>query len=349
MLKVWIDYSTIAFDNLTGIGRYIVETSLVLQKNPEIQLEGACKLSRWKNRYKIQRHLSDIPLHVLPSLKRPDLFHGPDFAMHYYGKAKKVVTIHDLAVFHPNLVDSRRVESPQQGKIQKLLRSNRIDAIITVSEFVKKEILHFFPHLDKPIFVTPLAANHRNFTFQKQTSKPFLLYVGPLDRRKNVLGLCKAFELIAERYPEFRLTMVGGSNGFESEKVFEFIQESRFRKQFEYLSFVSDQELQNLYATAWAFVFPSFYEGFGIPVLEAMHYELPVLTSRDTTMQEVAGDAAFFVNPYEITDIAEGLQKIISDTNLRTELIQKAKRRLALFSWERTARKTLDAYITILS
>lgn len=350
MPKVWIDYSTIAFDNLTGIGRYIVETSNILHENPEIRLEGACKLSRWKNRHKIKKHLPKSRLNIFPSLyKRPDLFHGPDFAMHYHGKARKVITVHDLAVFHPHLVNKDRVETPQQGRIQKLLNSNRIDAVITVSEYVKKEILHFFPKLDKPVFVTPLAANHSGFTYHKQDAQPYLLYVGPLDKRKNVLGLCQAFELIADKYPDFRLIMAGGQNGFEAEKVLEYIAQSRFKAQLEYVSFVSEQELQNLYARAWAFVFPSFYEGFGIPVLEAMHYDLPVLASENTTLQEVAGDAALYVQPYKIMSIAEGLEKIITDDTLRTALINKGKKRLNTFSWEKTAQKTLEAYKTILS
>ncbi len=349
MLKVWVDYSTIAFDNLTGIGRYIVETNSILHKNPEIELEGACKFSRWKNRDKIQKHLPHIKLNVFPSLcKRPDLFHGPDFAMNYHGRAKKVITIHDLAVFHPELVDINGVETPQQGRTQKMLNSNRIDAVITLSEFIKNEILHFLPHLDKPIFVTSLAANHKNFMYQKQESEPYLLYVGPLDKRKNVLGLCKAFELIAGKYSDFRLIMAGGSNGFEAEKVLEFIAKSRFRKQMIYVSFVSEEELQSLYSQAWAFVFPSFYEGFGIPVLEAMHYGIPVLTSKNTVMEEVAGEAVWYVNPYETTSVAEGLERIISDDTLRETLIRKANTRVKKFSWEQTAQKTLEAYKEIL-
>jgi glycosyltransferase involved in cell wall biosynthesis len=326
-----------------------VETSNALRQIPEVQLEGGCKLSRWKNRNKIKKHLPDVPLHSFPSLyQRPSLFHGPDFAMNYRGKAKKVITIHDLAVFHPNLVDSKRVETPQKGRIQKLLKSNRINGIITVSEFVKKEILHFFPELDKPVFVTPLAANHNSFTYQKKTSQPYLLYIGPLDKRKNVLGLCKAFELIADKYPDFRLIMAGGSNGFEAEKVLQFIAQSRFRKQLQYVSFVSEQQLQDLYANAWAFVFPSFYEGFGIPVLEAMHYGLPVLTSQNSVMEEVAGQAVLYINPYETDSIAEGLEKIIMDSTLYNSLVQKGTERLTLFSWQKTAQKTLEAYKTIL-
>lgn len=346
MRTVWMDYSTIVFDNLTGIGRYITENSTILHKNPQIKLEGACKFSRWKNRHKIQKHLPNIKLNVFPSLyKRSDLFHGPDFSMNYHGRAKKLITVHYLAVFHPELVD---IKIPRHGKIQKLLNSNRIDAAITVSEFIKNEILHFFPHLDKPVFVTPLAANHKNVMYQKQESEPYLLYVGPLDKRKNVLGLCKAFELIANKYPDLRLIMAGGSNGFEAEKVLEFIAKSHFRKQMIYVSFVSEEELQSLYSRAWAFVFPSFYEGLGIPVLEAMHYGVPVLTSKNTVMEEVTKEAVLYVNPYEITSIAEGLERIISDNTLRETLIDKANTRIKKFSWEQTAQKTLEAYKEIL-
>jgi len=116
------------------------------------------------------------------------IFHGTDFAMNYHGNAKKVITIHDLAVFYPHLVDEKRAETPEKGRIQKLLKSNRVDAVITVSEFTKNEILKFFPQIDKPVFVTPLAANHRQFEYERKNPEPYLLYVGPLDKRKNALG-----------------------------------------------------------------------------------------------------------------------------------------------------------------
>lgn len=344
-----IDCSTIVFDKLSGIGRYIVELSSSLQKIPEIHLQGACKISRWHKRKFIQKHLSKVSLYAIPDIRSaPDIFHGPDFRMNYKGKAKKVITIHDLATFYPDLVDSKRVETSQKGDIQKILKNPKIDAIITISEFTKKEILHFFPNLDKPIFVTPLAANHKNFQKKSSNPKPYLLYVGVLDKRKNVLGLCQAFAMIASKYPDFQLVLVGSYNGFEAEKVLDFIAQSPFCKQFVLKNFVSEAELQELYANAWAFVFPSFYEGFGIPVLEAMHYGLPVLTSQNSSMQEIAETAAFYVNPYEMTSIAEGLEKIIEDTTLRMQLTENAKKQFTLFSWQNTAEKTLQAYKTIL-
>jgi glycosyltransferase involved in cell wall biosynthesis len=349
MLNVWIDCSTIVFDNLTGIGRYIVEISKNLQMLPEIELKGACKLSRWHRKQKIQKHLPNLPLRSFPSLGRqPDLFHGPDYFIKYCGKAKKVVTIHDLATFHPNLVESKRIETSQEGNIQKIIQNKNLDAIITISEFVKKEILHFFPQIDKPIFVTPLVANHKSFDYQKTSPQPYLLYVGVWDKRKNVLGLCKAFEKIADKYPDFLLVLAGSQNGFEAEKVAEHIAQSKFRERFRCYDYVSESKLQDLYAKAWAFVFPSFYEGFGIPVLEAMHYGLPVLTSLNSAMQEVAQDAALYINPHEIDSIAEGIEKIIADNPLRQNLVAKANQRLQFFSWEYTAQKTYEVYQSML-
>lgn len=349
MLRVRMDYSTIVFEKLSGVGRYIVELSKALQEISEIDLQGACKISRWHKRKFIQKHLPNVDLWAIPTLNSPpDIFHGPDFAMNYKGKAKKVVTIHDLATFYPNLVESKRIETPQKGDIQKILKNSEIDAVITISEFTKREILHFFPNLDKPIFVTPLAANHKNFQKKSSNSKPYLLYVGVLDRRKNVLGLCQAFEMIASKYREFQLVLVGSHHGFETEKVLDFIEKSSFRRQFVLKNFVAETELQELYANAWAFVFPSFYEGFGIPVLEAMYYGLPVLTSQNSSMQEIADKAALYVNPYEMTSIAEGLEKIISDNLLREELTNRYNERISLFSWQNTAEKTWQAYKNIL-
>ncbi len=349
MLIVRIDCSTIVFDKLSGIGRYIVELTKSLQKIPEIHLQGACKISRWHKRRYIRQHIGQLPLYTIPTwYETPMIFHGPDYHMHYKGKAKKIVTIHDLATFHPDLVDTKRIETPYKGSIQKIMNDKNIDAILTISAFIKQEIIHFFPHLEKPIFVTPLAANHKNFSYQKSVPKPYLLYVGVLDKRKNVLGLCQAFEMIASRYADFHLVLAGAHNGFEAEKVLNFIAQSRFQKQFILKNFVSEAELRNLYANAWAFVFPSFYEGFGIPVLEAMSYQLPVLTSKNTAMQEIAQEAALYVNPYEVSSIAEGLEKIIEDTTLQRQLVENAKKRLALFSWEITAQKTLQAYKSIL-
>ncbi|MCS6796056.1 MAG: glycosyltransferase family 1 protein [Raineya sp.] len=349
MLVVRLDYSTIAFEKLTGIGRYVVELSKVFQEMSEVCLQGACKISRWHRRKFIARHLPNVKIFSIPTLKTaPDIFHAPDYNSAYIGKAKKVVTIHDLATFHSHLVDKQRLETAQKGDIQKILKNPKWDAIITISEFMKQEIMQFFPNLDKPIFVTPLAANHKHFKLcEKKNSQPYLLFVGNLDKRKNVLGLCQAFEMIAPKYPDLRLILAGSQEGFEAEKVLSYVAQSRFQKQFIFRNFVSETELQSLYAQAWAFVFPSFYEGFGIPILEAMHYNLPILTSANSAMQEIADKGALYINPYDVMDIAEGLEKIISDENLRKMLVTNAQKRLQFFSWQKTAEKTLQVYRTL--
>jgi O-antigen biosynthesis alpha-1,3-mannosyltransferase len=354
MLKIRIDYSTIAFDNINGgIGRYIIEMSKALRQYSGIELQGACKISRITKKYKIRKHLPNVPVYNYPSFSsNPHIFHGPDFEMDYYGKAKKVVTIHDLATFYPELVDTKRVENSQKGDIQKIVKRKDIDAIFTVSEFTKNEILKFFPNCEKRIFVTPLAAHLQQLNvayLQEQKIKPYFLFVGTLDKRKNILGLCKAFEMIASNFKEIDLMIVGGHNGFESVKVLEFIENSFFKDRFILKHQVNEQELVFYYKNAFAFLFPSFYEGFGIPVLEAMQYHLPIITSQKSVMQEVAAAAALYIDAWDVYSIAQGLTKILNDESLRNELIQATKQRKLFFSWEKTSKKTIEAYQAIHS
>lgn len=296
-------------------------------------------------------------------LKGPKIIHGTNYSVYPSQKSLKVMTIHDLTfVKYPHFVDS--VVKTFKKRVQKCLTWT--DLIITVSESSKRDIVEYLEVAPEKIHVTPLASkffsvtsfdispkSHEEkkpneeelrFTF----SNPYILYVSTIEPRKNVIGLIKAFNYLKDKFHiEHELVLVG-KKGWSYEPVFRTIAESSWREQIHYLDYLSDDALPLLYANADVFAYPSYYEGFGLPVLEAMTLGTPVVTSNTSSLPEVVGDAAVLIDPQDPFHLADGLLKVISSPSLRNELIRKGKAQAALYSWERTAKETLKAYRSLL-
>jgi glycosyltransferase involved in cell wall biosynthesis len=209
--------------------------------------------------------------------------------------------------------------------------------------------------------VTPLAsryyagylseelAHQMEASSEYDFSKPYLLFVSTLEPRKNINNLIRAFNLLKRKYKiEHQLVLIG-QKGWNYEPIFREIERSAWRSQIHHLDYLSDEMVAVFYSKADAFVYPSHYEGFGLPVLEAMTLGAPVITSNTSSLPEVAGDAALLIDPDDPTSLADAILKVIGDSQFRSELIQKGKERAKLFSWERTAQETLKAYKSLLT
>ncbi len=171
-----------------------------------------------------------------------------------------------------------------------------------------------------------------------------ILSVGVIQTRKNTLNMLKALKTLP---PEYRLVLSGG-NGYGSEAVHEFIRTEGLGDRVKLLGFVDDAQLARLYQAASVFLFPSFEEGFGIPILEAMANGVPVVTSNVSSMPEVGGEAALYVDPHEPTDIAAKVVQAAADSALRATLVHKGHDRASHFTWRRTAEATLAVYDEVL-
>ena len=180
-------------------------------------------------------------------------------------------------------------------------------------------------------------------------SYPFLLYAGNIRRHKNIPRLVEAFAVVREQlashpvYKDLRLVIIGDTIS-QYPAVRQAVISSRVEQLVRFLGFVPFETLRCFYESAAAFVFPSRYEGFGLPPLEAMACGTPVVTSNVSSLPEVVGDAAILVNPENVFDIARGIRDVLLDDALRADLIRRGREQAARFSWDRTARQVLEIY-----
>jgi len=253
---------------------------------------------------------------------------------------KRMVTIHD--VYH---LAFQHTLSLSQKLYAKLMINQAVkisDIVLTVSEFSKQEIVKY-TKTSKDIEVIyngiePQWYKKQPLSLSERDS--YILYVGNVKPHKNLVRALKAFSLLKDNNLKFKI--VGKKNNFiTGDKEVEKIAQKLGNK-VEFTGYISDNELKELYRKAKLFLFPSLYEGFGLPPLEAMACGTPVIVSNVASLPEVCGDAAYYINPYDINDIARGIETVLKDEELKKELIQKGLKRVRLFSWEKSAKKLIE-------
>ena len=174
-------------------------------------------------------------------------------------------------------------------------------------------------------------------------NSPYILFVGVIQPRKNIIRLIEAFEMVKANNQELKLIIVG-KKGWQSDAIYKRAEESRFAKDIIFLGGVSNDHLDDLYQNALAFVLPSLYEGFGMPVLEAMNYGIPCIVSDNSSLAEVSRDSALLIDAYNSSDIAEKIELLYKNENLRKEFARKGAERAKSFNWEKAAEQTLKVF-----
>ncbi len=262
-----------------------------------------------------------------------------------------VVTIHDLAEF---------IQPTKYGALKSyvkrlfvLLCIKKANFIITVSDTTKRAILDLLDYTPESIDVTlegisqnlSVDNNDGEYIFEKyHIPRNYILYVGVIEKTKQVESIVKAFSRLDDSLQRNYAIVIAGNKGNAYEEVKATIRNCELEKKVFFLGYVQDNDLKYLYKKAKVFVFPSLIEGFGLPVLEAMGHGIPVIASDIPVISEVVGDAAVLVDPYDITALRDAMSKILLDEELRNSLITKSLERIKDFSWENTARKTLEIY-----
>lgn len=219
----------------------------------------------------------------------------------------------------------------------------RADAVVAISEETKQDVIRLFGIPAERITVAHLS--YVPLGEKKDTlSVPehFFLFAGVLKERKNVAGIIKAFALFSRDNAAYELLIAGKQSGAYAESLLQLARELGIERRVRFLGYVTDAQLAYLYVEAQAFIFPSFIEGFGMPVLEAMSAGLPVITSNRGALAEIASDAALLVDPARPEDIATAMRRVANDAGIRKELIKKGLMRAAQFSWQRTAGAILE-------
>ncbi|MBY0426505.1 MAG: glycosyltransferase family 4 protein [Cytophagales bacterium] len=349
-LSINFDVSCLGNQQLTGIGNYAKNLITQLAKIPEISMTGSYKVSRWKKAATITQN---VPFRVFAywpwisdSINQDfKIYHGLDFFVPASTQFKKIVTVHDLAVYKPGFWNEKEAKTSIAG-FEKILFKHRPDHVITVSESVKNEFLEKFSSFEGRVSAIYHGADH--FIVPNPGAPiydfPYVFYLGTVEARKNIIGLVKAFELLASKNSDIRL-IIGGQAGFRSDEVREKIDSSPFKNRIIWNEKVSDREVKNIMQHCTVFCYPSLYEGFGIPLVEAMASGAPIITSNFGAMKEIAGNAALLFDPYgPVDDLADKLDQVASSPSLQSDLRNRGYSRIHEFTWEKAAKKTLDIY-----
>lgn len=284
------------------------------------------------------------------------LFHGTNFDLPYWTTCPTVLTIHDLSLLlfpqthEPHLV--RRA-----GRVLPLM-VRKATAIITPSETVKRELCEHLEVNEDKVFAIPEAARACFYPALSSETEPirqrlgiqpeFILFVGTVEPRKNLLTLARAFERIANTHARLQL-VIAGQKGWLSDDLMAYLDESGIRDRVLFTGHLSDDDLRALYSSCRVFAYTSLYEGFGLPLLEAMACGAPVVTSNVGSIVETVGDAARLVSPTDASELAQAISALLDDPREREHRSALGIEHAKKFSWERTAAATWEVYQKALS
>ncbi|WP_434283996.1 glycosyltransferase family 4 protein [Clostridium botulinum] len=372
-MRIGIDGRPAYWYRGTGIGTYTYQLISSLNKvdkkndylifNPEFS-NSPLKLNNNFNIKNINAHSpknfwNEVNIPAILKNNSMDIYHVPQngVGLPKNKNCKFIITLHDVIPYRmPETVSDRYLKIFSE-EIPKIVSS--ADGIITVSDFSKKDIMKSFNYPEDKIFVTHLASEDiymplnkefcRNILKMKYNiNKNFILYVGGFSPRKNILGLIDAFYNLINIYKKDISLVIVGRKGKIYEKYIERVRELNMEDKVFFPGFISVKDLPYFYNCAEIFVYPSFYEGFGLPPIEAMACGTPVITSNVTSIPEITKDAAMLINPYDTDSICKAMYTALSNENMKTILIKRGLNRTSQLTWNNCAKSTLLAYKKIL-
>jgi len=342
-LKIALDATYSLDPNLSGVGVYSREILYGLAR--------AYPEAGYLFCYRPHRYLRSFSARIPAGCHRrllwkdgpgsADLFHGLNQRIHSTSYRRTVSTFHDLFVMTG---EYSTPEFRQRFTEQARRAAERSDLIITVSQFTAGQVEALLGVERARIRVIRHGVRRISAAGRPRHRERMILFVGAIQRRKNVARLVEAFEQAASGWT----LVLAGSTGFGAEEALQRIEASPRKQEIHVLGYVTDAVLEDLYERASIFAFPSLDEGFGMPVLDAMAHGLPVLTSNVSALPEVAGDAAWLVDPADLTSIAEGLNRLTEDEPLRERLAQEGRARSRGFGWEKAVEETWKVYQELL-
>ncbi len=368
MITIGIDGNEANVEKRVGVSVYALNLLKYFNKaaSQEIQFNIYLKISPMSDLPKENKYFkykiingkflwSQISLPIyLYSHKNIDVYFSPAHYLPRFCPVPQVVTIHDLAyLYYPE--DFKKKDLWQLKNWTKF-SVNKADKIIAVSKTTKKDIVKnyginedkvsvIYNGFEKTAKEKTSAVKHSDMNLAQTAEvelKKFILFVGTLQPRKNLETLISAFNKFIQTNKDFKLIIVG-KKGWLYESIFEKVENMNLGKKVIFTDHVTDDKLIWYYKNAFCLVLPSLYEGFGIPVLEAMSYDCPVITSLSSSLPEIGGEACLYFDPKSSDDLLEKLKSLRENEKLRNELIIKGKQRVKDFSWEKCGRETLEA------
>lgn len=354
-----------------GIGRYSYELSKAIYEQHKIDFKIAIreedkdlfnfastndlivvegiKNSKQRNFYE-QFKLPKLVLKKYPNA----VIHYPDTMAPIFAKNKVIITVHDLAF--KSVKDAFTWKTTLWKNFITNLSIKKADKIIAITQFTKGEMLKYYPKINDKISVIyngfndfskeHINCNNINKNILDLKDSKYILTVSTISPRKNIDGLIKAFDLIKNRIRDYKL-VVAGKNGWLYDEVYKVVDNLNLGDKVVFTGAINDDELKFLYKNAEVFVYPSFYEGFGLPPLEAMSFKIPCIVSNKSSMPEVVGELGIKVDPNDTREIANSIIELIEDDILRNELILKSIDGVEKFSWHKCAREMIGVYNNI--
>lgn len=372
-MKIGIDIRVLVRGVRTGVEEYTINLlSHLFLIEPEIQYKlfyNAYRKSKlgfdWSQLanvelkdFKIPNRLFFISARYFNWPKIDRLLGGADayFNPHFFAapvslKCRKIMTVHDLSFEHFPEFFSWRKRLWQKFLMRIKKEAQGADKIIAVSQSTKNDLVNFYGIKEEKVEVIYSGVGEQ---FRpRQTSSPwsanikrkynlpddFALYFGTIEPRKNIAGLIKAFEILREKH-KIKL-VIAGDKGWLYRDIFKTANESKYRNDIVFTGFIEEEDKPFLYGLAKVFVYPSFFEGFGFPPLEAMAGGIPTIVSNNSSLPEVVGDGALMIDPNNIDEMAWAMEIALTDSGLREHLIEKGTARAKKFSWDSCAKKTL--------
>jgi glycosyltransferase involved in cell wall biosynthesis len=376
MLKIGIDISSISPPR-TGIGNYtyyLLKYLLTLDKTNKYFLFSNRAIP---DRELLQLNVKNSNLYyinlppkiksilwyyiILPTYLKKysiDIFLSPAFflPLKIQRQLKMITVIHDLIAQKYPQTHTRATRIIHKVFFKSSLK--RADLILTVSQNTKKDLLELFsipsskvkvlyPGISPQFKIVKDKTLHTIIRKKYNLPDKYILFVGTIEPRKNLASLLKAFVYLKRKEKIPHKLVIVGKKGWLYNNIFKIIFSNNLRKEIILTGFVDERDLPVIYTLAEILVYPSIYEGFGLPPLEAMACGTPVIVSNTSSLPEVCGDAAYYVNPYDIRDIAKGILTVLKDKQLQQTLIQKGLTRVKFFNWEVTASKLIDIFYNL--
>lgn len=368
-MRIGIDARTLLSEHYTGIARCVYEeisSWIRLYPQHEFYLFSGKKLSL-DIKLPYNWHIIDDPwiidngklwfLFKLPALIKKykiRVFWGPSFALPRRNhETKYFVTVYDLALFKYEEIGELKNTIRVKGLTKKACQA--ADGVITISKSTANDINEWLGIPKEKIFMSYIGGLSSDFSIRVEGDKSkvnpvlrfdeeYFLFISTIEPRKNILTIVKAFEKYKHQTNSPMKLVLAGKRGWRCENIYRAVKDSRFKDDIIMPGFISDDEKAYLLSKASAFLYPSLYEGFGIPILEAFAYDLPVITANVSSMPEVAGDAAFYIDdPLDVDKLAEQMIYLSNMTEEnRKNLSEKMRKRLEMFSWDKNAEEMME-------
>lgn len=345
-----------SLNNIDGFNNYVLympkNCALNINFNKNIQIENIKEEN--KNNFWNEVNVPNLSLD-----KNIDLYHVPQngIGLPHHKNCPFVITLHDVIPLKmPETVSHQylKIFNSEMPKIIPLC-----DGIITVSEYSKEDIIKAFNFPREKIFVTYLASEPIYKPMDKKLSKAiikkhygissdFILYIGGYSPRKNILGLIEAFSILKTKFHRDIKLVISGNKGISYSIYKKRVEELRIEDNVIFTGFISMKHIPYLYNASSLFVYPSFYEGFGLPPIEAMACGVPVIASKASSIPEILQDSALLIDPHNIDILCSKMHAVLMNKCLQNALISKGLKRTSQLSWNKTAEKTLNAYKKII-